>query len=151
LKYKIKSSENLWAGLMFFGFGILGVVLSLNYPMGSSRNMGAGYFPFGVSSVLCVLGTIIMATSFKLEGKGLGSFALRPMLLLGAGFALFGLAIGRLGFIPAFLALIMVCAAGGKEFKWKEVLIMSVVLVAGCWAIFLWGLKLPIPLFCWRF
>jgi hypothetical protein len=135
---------------MFFGFGMLGMVLSRYYPMGSARNMGAGYFPFAVSSILCVLGTVIVATSFKVKGQGVGSLAWRPILLLGAGFAFFGLAIDRIGFIPAFSALIIACAAAGKEFKWKEVLIMSAVLVAGCWAIFLWGLKLPIPLFCWR-
>ncbi|MDA8123776.1 MAG: tripartite tricarboxylate transporter TctB family protein [Deltaproteobacteria bacterium] len=136
---------------MFLGFGMLGIVLSFNYPMGSSRNMGPGYFPLLVSSILSVLGLVIVATSFKLDGKGLGSFAFRPMILLGAGFALFGLAIGRVGFIPAFLALIVVCAAAGREFRWKEVVIMTALLVAGCWAIFLWGLKLPIPIFCWRF
>ena len=149
MKYKIKSSENLWAGLMFFGFGMLGVVLSQYYPMGSTKNMGPGYFPFLVSSVLCVLGMIIVATSFKITGKGVGSFAWRPMLFLGSGFALFGWAIDRIGFILAFLALIIVSAAAGREFKWKEVLMMSAVLVAGCWAIFLWALGLPLPLF-WR-
>jgi hypothetical protein len=135
---------------MFLGFGLLGIILSLNYPMGTSRNMGPGYFPFAVGSVLAVLGVIITATAFKFEGQGIGSFAWRPMIFLSAGFALFGLAIGRIGYVLAFLSLIVICAAAGKEFRWKEVVIMSVILVVGCWALFIWGLKLPLFLFGWR-
>ena len=41
-------------------------------------------------------------------------------------------------------------ALAGKEFRLKEVLVMSAILIGGSWALFIWGLELPFPLFWWR-
>jgi hypothetical protein len=50
------------------------------------------------------------------------------------------------GFIPALIALVIISAYSGSEFKITEVLIMAVGLVIGSWALFIWGLGLPYPL-----
>ena len=150
MKYKIKSPENFWSGLMFIGIGVLAIVLSRDYPMGSASRMGPGYFPTILGFILTILGAIIAATSIKVEGKGLEPFAWRPMILVSAAFAFFGWAIDRVGLIPALFALIVVSAVSGREFKWGEVLIMSVALITASWAVFVWGLELPFQLFGWR-
>ena len=41
---------------------------------------------------------------------------------------------------------VVVAALAGDEFHWKDALINSIVLTAGSWFIFIWGLKLTIPL-----
>ena len=150
MKSAIKSPEDFWSGLMFMGFGILAVVISFDYPMGSAMRMGPGYFPTAVGSILIVLGAIIAAVSFRCEGDGIEPFAWRPMILLSVAFAFFGWAIDHIGFIPALFVLIIVCAASGKEFKAREVMIMSALLIVGSCALFIWGLGLPFPLFWWR-
>ena len=150
MKLKIRSPENFWSGLLFIGFGAVAVTVSRNYPRGSAMQMGPGYFPTAIGSILIVLGAIIAATSFKFEGEGIEPFAWRPMILLSASFAIFGWAIDHVGFIPALFTLIVVCSASGREFKWVEVLITSAVLIVGCWALFIWALELPFPLFRWR-
>lgn len=147
---KIKSQEDFWAGLMFIGFGILAIYISTDYPLGSAMRMGPGYFPTGIGVILIILGAIIGATSLKVAGDKVGSFAFKPMLLLSVAFAVFGWAIDNIGFIPALFILIFLSALAGREFKMKEVLVMSVVLIAGSWALFIWGLELPFPLFWWR-
>ena len=135
---------------MFIGLGILAVVLSRDYPMGSANRMGPGYFPTVLGCILAVLGVLIAALSVKVEGEGIEPFAYRPMILVSVAFAIFGWSIDHVGFIPALFALIVVSAASGREFKWGEVLIMSVVLITGSWAVFVWGLNLPFQLFGWR-
>ena len=150
MKLKIKSPENFWSGLLFLGFGVATIVLCRDYPIGSPVSMGAGYFPTAVGIILAVLGAIIAATSLKMEGEDITPFAWRPIVLLSAAFAAYGLAVDRIGFIPALLVLIVLSAAAGREFKWKEVLIMSAVLIAGCWLLFIQLLALPLPLFWWR-
>ncbi len=42
--------------------------------------------------------------------------------------------------------LIVISARAGDEFRWRDALINAVVLTIGCWVIFIWGLKLTIPL-----
>jgi len=34
----------------------------------------------------------------------------------------------------------------GDEFHWKEAIVNAVILTVGSWAIFIWGLKLVIPM-----
>ncbi|MDA8123770.1 MAG: tripartite tricarboxylate transporter TctB family protein [Deltaproteobacteria bacterium] len=150
MKSKIKSPQNFWSGLLFLGFGVATIAFCRNYSIGSTISMGPGYFPTAVGCILVVLGAIIAATSLKLEGEGIASFAWRPIILLSVAFAAYGLAVERIGFIPALLLLIVLSAAAGKEFKWKEVLAMSAVLIAGCWVLFIQLLALPLPLFWWR-
>lgn len=150
MKAKIKSPEDLWSGLMFIGFGILTVVISRDYQIGSAMRMGPAYFPTMLGSLLVILGAIIAVMSLRIEGEGIEPFAWRPMILLSAAFVFFGWAIDRIGFLPALFALIVVCAAAGREFKWGEVLIMSAVLIAGCWALFIWALGVHLPLFWGR-
>jgi hypothetical protein len=51
-----------------------------------------------------------------------------------------------LGLVLASAALIFICAYGGHEFKWKEVAIMTVVLVIFSVLVFVKGLVLPFPI-----
>jgi putative tricarboxylic transport membrane protein len=51
------------------------------------------------------------------------------------------------GFVPALIALIIISASASREFKLTEVLILAVGLTVACWALFIWGLGLPYPLF----
>ena len=42
--------------------------------------------------------------------------------------------------------LVLVAASASDEFHWKDALINAVILTAGSWFIFIYGLKLTIPL-----
>jgi hypothetical protein len=147
VKYKIKSPEDFWSGMLFAGFGLLAVIVSRDYPMGSAMRMGPGYFPTVLGGMLIAIGVIISATAFKFDGEGIEPFAWRPMFLLSLAFSVFGWGMDHLGFVLSMVALIVLCAAAGRQFKIKEVIVMTIVLIAGSWALFIWGLELPYPLF----
>lgn len=150
MKLKIKSQEDFWSGLMFIGFGVLAMVISRDYPMGTAMRMGPGYFPTYLGAIMAVLGGIILALSFKVEGAKVGKLALKPMVLLGIAFSFFAWAIDHVGFVIALVVMIFMAALAGREFRVKEVAILSVIMVVGCWALFIKGLELPFPLFWWR-
>lgn len=147
---KIRNPEDFWAGMMFLAFGILAVYISLDYPMGSAMRMGPGYFPTYLGGIMIVLGALISVFSLKTEGPPIKPFAWKPMIMLSLSFVIFAWGIDHIGFIPALLGLIVLSAAAGQVFKWKEVLVLSVVLVAGATGIFIYGIELPYPLFWWR-
>ena len=146
---KISSPEDFWAGLMFIGFGLLAIVVATDYPMGSAMRMGPGYFPIAIGACLIAIGAIVTVSGFKLKGEGIGPFPWRAMFFLSIGFASFAWGIDNLGFVPALAILIVLSALSGREHRWYEVLIETVVLIVGCWAVFIWGLELPYPLFPW--
>ena len=60
--------------------------------------------------------------------------------------ALFGVLLPWLGMIVTLPLLIIGSATAGDEFRWKETIINATVLTFGSWVIFIWGLKLTIPL-----
>jgi hypothetical protein len=147
---KIKSEEDFWAGVMFIGFGALAIFLAQDYPYGSTSRMGPGYFPTWLGICMLALGVAIAINGFRVEGPTVKKFAVRAMLLMGLGFVVFGWSIDHIGFIPAMALLIFLGAAAGSEFRFKEVAIMAIALIIGCWALFIKGLELPFPLFWWR-
>jgi len=58
----------------------------------------------------------------------------------------FGWALPHLGMVIALPLLVIGAAMASDEFHWKDAVINAVVLTIGCWVIFIWGLKLTIPL-----
>jgi Tripartite tricarboxylate transporter TctB family len=144
---RIKSQENFWAGLMFIAFGVIAILVARDYPMGSAMRMGPGYFPTYIGVALVLLGALITASGFKVDGERIGVFPWRAILLLSVAFAWFAWGIDNVGFILALAVLIVLASFAGREQYWKEVIVETVVLIVGCWLIFIVGIELPYPLF----
>jgi hypothetical protein len=150
VRLKIRNQEDFWAGLLFIGIGIVAVVVASDYPMGSAMRMGPGYFPTYLGAIMIVLGALVSLFSFSMEEATVTPFAWKAAILLSVSFLVFGWGIDHIGFIPSLFALLVLCAAAGKRFRLLEVLLLSVVLIAGAVGIFIYGIELPFPLFWWR-
>lgn len=150
MQLKIKNPEDFWSGLMFIGFGLLAIIISRDYPIGSAMRMGPGYFPMALGGLLMLFGAIITVTAFRFEGEAVKPFAWHPIIYLALAFVLFGWGIDRVGFVPSLAALVVLSSVAGREFKLVEVIIMAITLIVGSWALFIHGLELPYPLFWWR-
>lgn len=146
---KIKSQKDFFSGLMFVVAGVTFAVGATNYSMGSSARPGAGYFPLMLSVIMAILGAIVLFKSLTIEtedGDPIGSIAWRPLLVIVASITVFGLALPRLGMFLTIPLLIIMVSFAGDEFSWKGVIASSIILTAGSWVIFIWGLSLTIPL-----
>lgn len=145
---KIKSQKDFWAGLMFIILGIAFAVGAFNYSFGSSARPGPGYFPLGLGILLAVLGGMVLFKALTIEVEGgdlLGRIALKPLLTVVAAVAVFGFSLPRMGMMISLPLVVFLSSLAGDEFRWKEVLINCVVLTLGSWVIFIWGLKLTLP------
>jgi hypothetical protein len=144
---KIKSPKDFWAGVMFVGSGVFFLAWSFaHYQMGSAVRMGPGYFPAVLGGLLAVLGLSIMLTSLAVQGPKVPAFHFRPLLLISASVVAYGYLMKPLGLVLATVAAVVIGALGGHEFKWKEVLILSVLLVVFSVLVFVKGLTLPFPM-----
>ncbi len=146
---KIKSQRDFWSGLMFVFVGIAFAWGATNYSFGQSARPGPGYFPFGLGLLLAALGLIVLFKALTVEtadGDPVGAFAWKPLLFIVGTVALFGWALPHLGMFLALPILVVVAALAGDEFHWGEALVNAVILTAGSWVIFIWGLNLTIPL-----
>ena len=144
---QIKSPKDFWAGLMFMVSGLFFAIWAAEfYQMGTAVRMGPAYFPTVLGGMLTVLGFIVFLGSFAMQGEKVPAFALRPLILISVGCVLYGYLMKPLGLVGATAALVYVSAAGGHEFKWKEVTILYVILMIFSWAVFVKGLTLPFPM-----
>lgn len=146
---KIKSEKDFWSGLMFVVVGIAFAVGATSYSFGSSARPGPGYFPFGLGVLMAILGGMVLFKALTLEVEGgdkVGSWAWKPLIMITATVAIFGWTLPHLGMVVALPILVVVAALAGDEFHWKDALINAVVLTVGSWVIFIYGLKLTIPL-----
>jgi hypothetical protein len=145
----IKSQKDFWAGLLFLVVGIAFAAGSRNYSFGSSAKPGPGFFPFGLGLLLALLGMFILFESLTVEtedGEPIGAWAWRPLVIVVTSIVVFGLMLPKLGLAFSLPVLILLTTLAGREFHWKDVVLNSIVLTVGCWAIFIVGLKLTIPL-----
>ena len=161
MAFKIGDKKDFSAGIMFIALGtffalwatqndflkdFLGIT---GYPMGTAVRMGPAYFPTILGWILAVLGVIVLARSFFLEGEEPRKTNFRPLLLVLGAVFLFGFLLGTAGLVVASFVLVFVSSTGGWDFRWKEQLVNAVVMTAANVAIFYYGLGLPFKLFPW--
>jgi len=147
----IKSKKDLYAGIMFIFLGGFFALWALNYPMGTAVRMGPAYFPTILGWMTAGLGVIITIRGFTIPDEEPRITQWKPLLMINGAAVVFGLLVDplKIGFVGAVVISVIVCAAGGYEFKWKEAIIEAIVLIVVCWAAFIWGLGLPFRLFPW--
>lgn len=146
---KIKSQRDFWSGLMFVAVGLGFAWGATNYSMGASARPGPGYFPLGLGLLLAVLGAVVLFKALTIETEGgdpVGPFAWKPLIVITGSIVMFGLILPRLGMFVSLPLLVLVSAWASEEFHWKDALINAAILTIGSWAIFIYGLKLTIPL-----
>jgi drug/metabolite transporter (DMT)-like permease len=149
---QIKSQTDFWSGLMFIVVGVAFAIGAGAYSLGTSARPGPGYFPLGLGVLLAILGAITVFKALTIETEGgdkIGPFAWRPLLVILLAICVFGVALPRLGMIITIPLLIIITSFAGDEFGWKGVIAAAIVLTAFAWVVFVWGLKLTIPILPW--
>ena len=153
---QIKSQTDFFAGLMFLLVGLAFAWGAGSYSVGTGARMGPGYFPMVLGVLLAVLGLIVTITALVVEtadGDPVGRIAWKPLIFIISGNLVFGASIGGLpsiglppmGLIFGIFALTFVASNAGDEFKFKEVLILAVLLSLFSYGAFIMLLKLQFP------
>lgn len=143
----IRSPREFYAGAIYIAFGVAGLWFGWAYPMGTAGRMGGGYFPKVLSILLIGFGLLALARGIKVSGPQLAAINFRPLLLISAACALFGLLLEPVGFIGSLFVLIVLSAMASREFHWSpKALAGAVGMVAICALIFVKGLAVPMPL-----
>jgi len=144
---RIRSPRDFWAGAMFIAFGVFFVAWSFSkYQMGSAVRMGPGYFPAVLGGLLAVLGLIVLLKALAIDGPRVAPFFFKPLLLVAGSVVAYGYLIKPGGLAVATIAAVFIGALAGHEFKWKEVLVVALVLVVFSWLVFVRALTLPFPM-----
>ena len=140
----IRNHRDFWAGVMFIAFGVMFVLLSQQYPIGTSAKMGPGYFPTVLGGLMALLGAIIAlgGVSAKAVELRVSRFDWQVIVLVLVAVLLFAMALPRLGVMVALALLVLVAAFASHEFRLRDTLISIVVLGLMAYGVFVKGLEL---------
>ena len=154
---RIKSQKDFFAGLLYAVIGIAFAWGATTYSIGDGARMGPGYFPLILGIVLALIGVFVMFRALTVEtpdGDPIGKWSFKPLIFIILANFLFGILLGgipsigvpAMGLMIAIFVLTIVAAMAGPEFKWTEVIILGIILAAGSWVTFVWGLNLQFQL-----
>jgi hypothetical protein len=138
--------RNIWAGLALLFIGVAAIVLVLELPMGRLVRMGPAYLPSVLGGLLALLGAVLIMQGVRSDGPPVGTLPWRPLLLVPAALAVFGLGMRHLGLVPAAFLLVAAATLAGHKSRWGEAALSAVVLSALCAGVFRYALNLPIRL-----
>lgn len=139
----IRHPQDFFAGLVFLGFGVGAIAIARHYPMGSAMRMGPGYFPAILGGLLILTGLALALRAFRLQGDPVGTWAVRPLLLVHGAVVAFALLVQPLGLVVATLALVVLSRLGGWDARAGEVAVLFVCLAGLAVGLFVYGLGLP--------
>ena len=153
---KIGHPKDFWGGVLFAVIGLFFALVAYGikplgipgYSMGVPARMGPAFFPFYLGMLLFILGVIIAVGGFRHTGteEHFPRFHWKPILYVLGAVLLFGIILKPAGMLLSGILLVIIAGFGSAHFSLKRSLILSVVLVIFCALVFVWGLKLPIPL-----
>ena len=156
---KIGHPKNFWGGLIFAAIGAAFAIIAKGVPflsfmpgyaMGTPARMGPAFFPFWLGMILFLLGLIIAFNGMRADDAGaegaFPKFHWKPNFWVLGAVVLFGLIMKPIGMLLAGVVLIVIASIGSPTFQFRRSLILGVILSIFCAMVFVWGLKLPIPL-----
>ncbi|MGH8620689.1 MAG: tripartite tricarboxylate transporter TctB family protein [Burkholderiales bacterium] len=146
MKFDWRNNRDFFAGLQYIVIGALGMWIARDYPFGSALRMGPGYFPSVLGGMMIAFGMAVMLKGVKNNEKIQGNWSFRALIVLPLATVVFGILMETAGFIPAMLVLIPLSAAAGRDFKWIEIVLLTIGLTVLSTAGFIYGLGLPYPL-----
>ncbi len=145
----IRAPKDFWSGIMFLAFAAVALLAARGYSLGSAGRMGPGYFPMLLGGVLGVLGLILVVRSLLIEGgnesESVARLHLVPLVVTTLSVCLFGLALERLGLVAAVIIVIGVSALASRESRLIETSALALVLAAFSVGVFVYALRLPLP------
>jgi hypothetical protein len=148
---KIKNAKDFWSGVMFVAFGVFFAGFARQYDMGTAARMGPAYFPTVLGLLLVAIGLYVGFKGLRLESEdgdgAVGKFHFKPLLLVLGGVSAFGVLLRPAGMVIAISAMIVIASLGSGEFKWKEIIPLTVGLAVLVLVVFIWGLSMTIPIF----
>jgi hypothetical protein len=158
---KIGHPKDFWSGIMFValgaGFALVAKglkfgdsVLIQGYAMGTPARMGPAFFPFWLGMILMLFGVVIAFNGYRTKGgdeSAFPKFHWIPILYVLGAVVLFGVILKHVGMLIAGVILVFLASYGNPEkVSIRATAFLAVGLVTFCALVFVWGLKLPIPL-----
>jgi len=144
---------DVMAGVFVILLGVLSIVESLNFNMGTTRNMGPGYFPFYIGVLMLFVGVGIIVEGMRPAKYALNFGQLpsiRGLLMILAGVIAFALMIERFGLLPAAAAAVFLGSLADDSTPMLQKILLTIAVPLVSVLIFKVGLGMSADIIRWR-
>jgi hypothetical protein len=140
------NGRDMACGTLFIAIGLF---FALNawwgLRIGRAFEMGPGYFPILLGSLLAGLGAFITIGSLGKPSEAFGFGAWRGTVMVCLAVVFFAVTARPLGMLPSLLVSTFIAAYATKEATFRSAIILSLVLSAFNIGLFVYALRLPYP------
>ncbi len=143
--FRVKSPQDLGAGLVFVLIGLAGLYFGKDLTYGSTHHMGPGYFPTWLNFLIVVLGVVVGAKAFAIEGPRIEPVRLRPILFIVAAIMVFGFLVNAIGLALAAVLLTIFSAYARRGVKLTETILLGIGLAVFSVVVFVYVLGQALP------
>jgi hypothetical protein len=139
--------KEIAAGSLFIALGLGFIVYTLaTLKIGTPQNMGAGYFPMILGSMLSVLGVVVIVLGYRSRSDATGPVPWRGIVLLSLSLWFFAATVEGFGLGPAFFVSCFLAALSTGKTKPVAALVLSAGITVFCLLVFVVGLSLRYPI-----
>jgi hypothetical protein len=146
----VKNPRDVTAGVLLILVAALFAWLGSDLPLGRAVRMGPGYFPMILCGLLAFLGLIVVISGLSLgddhERGTAAGIPWRGLFFVTLAVVVFGVGVRTLGLGPSMGLSVFISSLASQKFNLLRSLLMSGIMVAFSWAVFIKGLGLPLPM-----
>jgi divalent metal cation (Fe/Co/Zn/Cd) transporter len=143
--------SDVGAGLTYGAFGLLGVLLGRDLPMGNAAMMGPGYVPRMIAIGLLIVGAAMIVRGLCRTGAALPlpTVKVRIIAPIFGSIIAFALALPRLGVITATAILVSIAVFADKGPRLRDTFFLIAGLCALVYVVFIIGLDVQMRAWPW--
>jgi hypothetical protein len=135
------------AGALFIAIGLLSLVLSYGWRVGTAAQMGPGYFPLVLGGILILLGISIAGRAYLASGHvDLPSMDLKAALPVVCPIIIFAAAVSTAGLLVSIVGLVVLTRLAERTTRFVETLALAAFLAVLVAVVFVLGLGVRVPL-----
>jgi hypothetical protein len=152
-----KFKKDYYGGALMVLIGLSAVYAAMGYRIGSLSQMGPGFFPAAVGTLMAITGLLIALSARGDKPKEDHGPSAHPTTFpdLRAGFCIILSIVAFIllghygGLIPATFAIVFISGLGDRTNTVMQVLVLSIIMCVVAAGVFWWALQLQLPLFQW--
>jgi putative tricarboxylic transport membrane protein len=143
---RVQNPQDVYGGMALILLSLIAFVASNDLPGMRGFAFGPGTAPRLFAFTLGILSLGVVIGGLLTSGPEVSGYKLRGVIFIIGSILAFAACIRPLGLVIASFATMVICGAAAEDVKWRETLVVAIVVTAFCSVLFPYGLNLPFQL-----
>lgn len=143
---RVQNPQDVYGGMALILLSLTAFVASNDLPGMRGFAFGPGTAPRLFAFLLAILSLGVVVVGFLKRGPDITGYKIQGVVFIIGAILAFAACIRPLGLVIASFATVVICAAAAEDGKWRETLIVAIVITIFCSFLFPYGLNLPFQL-----